>query len=291
MPEGPELAKSRDRLKQLLVGKYVHAIAGLDSGRYGLNGEDVQGLDEWCAEVSGSDAHWNDGQLVKDIGVKGKFMWWHLGEWFLWCTYGMSGQWMSKFDPKHTAVQVCYTDSPDRIHPCSQDVKTVNFVDQRHFGTVKLVRGREALDRKLKTLGPDMLNDPPDCDLFRERLRRHNNKTLAEVLMNQGCISGVGNYIKAEALYLAELSPHREVSSCSGTDLEHLRCQIVNVMRASYNNDGATIRSYLNVDGTKGGQQSRFLVYGNQTDPLGNPVVREETKDGRTTHWVPRIQR
>lgn len=291
MPEGPELARSRDRLKQLLVGKYVHSIAGLDGGRYGLNGEDIVGLDEWCAEVTDNGDHWNDGQLVKDIGVKGKFMWWHLGEWFLWCTYGMSGQWMSTFDPKHTAVQVCYNDSPERIHPCSQAVQTLNFVDSRHFGTVKLVRGREALDKKLRSLGPDMLNDPPDVDGFRARLLKRYEKTLAEALMDQSCISGVGNYIKAEALYLAELSPHRLVRDLKNHEVDRLRQQIINVMKASYNNDGATIRSYLNVDGTKGGMKTRFLVYGNQTDPLGNPVVKEETKDGRTTHWVPSVQR
>jgi formamidopyrimidine-DNA glycosylase len=74
-------------------------------------------------------------------------------------------------------------------------------------------------------------------------------------------------------------------------EIERLRTQIINVMKASYNNSGATFRTYRNPDGTEGGMQRRFVVYGNQTDPLGNPVVKEETKDGRTTHWVPTVQR
>jgi formamidopyrimidine-DNA glycosylase len=150
----------------------------------------------------------------------------------------------------------------------------------------------EALDKKLASLGPDMLNDPPDADNFRNRLHnRGDGKTLAEVLMNQGVFSGVGNYVKAEALYLAELSPHRRCESLTLNEVERLRQQVIAVMRASYANDGATIRSYLNVDSTKGGMKTRFLVYGNRTDPMGNPVVKEETADGRTTHWVPTVQK
>jgi len=295
MPEGPELAKSRDHLQRMLVGKYVHEVIPLDGGRYGKDDQEIEGLDAYCDEnnaIAQAEGHkWAYGQLISEVNVKGKFMWWHIGDWYLWCTYGMSGQWTTKYDPKHSACQVCFNDSREPIHPCSQAVQTINFNDQRHFGTLKLVKGREALDKKLASLGPDMLNAPPDEQAFRVAMRRRNNKTLAEALMDQSVVSGVGNYIKAEALYLAELSPHREVSSLSGTDMEHLRKQIINVMRASYNNDGATIRSYLNVDGTKGGMKSRFLVYDNRTDPLGNPVVKEETKDGRTTHWVPAIQK
>lgn len=281
----------------MLVGKFVHEIIPLDGGRYGkLEGDGIPGLDAYLDEINAAaqrDGHkWAYGQRVHEVGVKGKFMWWGIGDWFLWCTYGMSGQWSTQYDPKHSACQVCYNDSAEPIHPCSQAVQTINFNDPRHFGTLKLVRGREALDKKLRTLGPDMLNDPPNAEQFMHRIHnRGDGKTIAEALMNQACISGVGNYIKAEALYLAELSPHRKCESLTINELERLRQQIINVMRASYNNDGATIRSYLNVDGTKGGMKTRFLVYGNQTDPLGNPVVREETKDGRTTHWVPAVQR
>lgn len=285
MPEGPELARSRDRLKQILEGRaIVNAFCG-KTGRY--KDEPPTGFDDLIAGIQRAGA-----PRVKEVAVKGKFMWWRCNfpcehdDWYLWITYGMSGQWSTK-ETKHSGFGIYHNDSGLGFNPFD----ALYFNDPRHFGTLKFVKGTEVHAKKLASLGPDMLNDPPDTDLFRQRLRQHNNKTLAEALMNQGCVSGVGNYIKAEALYLAELSPHREVSSCSDTDLEHLRRQIINVMKASYNNDGATIRSYLNVDGTKGGQQSRFLVYGNQTDPLGNPVVREETKDGRTTHWVPSTQR
>jgi formamidopyrimidine-DNA glycosylase len=281
----------------MLHGKFVHEIIPLEGGRYGSfeKEREIVGLDAYCDENNGialADGHaWAYGQPINEVGVKGKFMWWGIGDWFLWCTYGMSGQWSTKYDPKHSACQVCYNDSADPIHPCSQTVQIINFNDPRHFGTLKLVKGRPALLKKLASLGPDMLNSPPAYEEFLARLTRKHHVTVAQALMDQSCISGVGNYIKAEALYLAEISPHRYTDTLTANEMKQLREQIINVMQASYNNDGVTIRSYLNVDGSKGGMKTRFLVYGNKTDPLGNPVVKEETKDGRTTHWVPAIQK
>ena len=53
---------------------------------------------------------------------------------------------------------------------------------------------------------------------------------------------------------------------------------------------GATIKSYADFYGDVGTATDRFLVYGKKFDPNGNPVVREKTADGRTTHWVPKVQ-
>lgn len=285
MPEGPELARSRDRLKSILEGRaIINAYCGR-SGRY--HDTPPKGFDAFIDGIQQKGA-----PRVKEVGVKGKFMWWRLNfpceheNWYAWITYGMSGQWLVQED-KHVAFAIYHNESGQAIHPFD----ALYFVDPRHFGTIQFVRGDNKHQRKLDSLGPDMLNDPPDFAGFLARLHRRESKTIAEALMDQTVVSGVGNYIKAEALYLAELSPHRRVGDLKMSEVKRLREQVINVMRASYNNDGATIRSYLNVDGTKGGMKTRFLVYGNQTDPLGNPVVREETKDGRTTHWVPAVQR
>jgi DNA-formamidopyrimidine glycosylase len=217
---------------------------------------------------------------VGEVNCKGKFMWWCLTPcWTLWCTYGMSGQWSTQQD-KHCAVSVGYVDG------------AVYFNDPRHFGTLRFVcdPDGERTQAKLDSLGPDMLSDPPDDDLFLKRIWGKPDRTIAEALMDQSCVSGVGNYIKAESLYLAELSPHRRCGDLKPSELTRLRQQITNVMKASYNTGGATISTYRNPDGSKGQAQRRFVVYGNSHDPMGNPVVKEATKDGRTTHWCPTVQ-
>ncbi len=298
MPEGPEVRRSADQLSSRLLNKrIVNAFVGR-TGRYVEHPPD--GFKEFVKELE------ERGPCkVTEVTCKGKFMWWTLdfarrmvgperGEqpWHLWITYGMSGQW-SPEETKHAGFGIYYSDTG-----ATQDAEghfiqppSLYFNDQRHFGTLKFVHSDEQHQKKLATLGPDMLSAPPEPIDFVNCLLQKSDKTLAEVLMDQSVISGVGNYIKAESLYLAELSPHRAVSSLTAVELIQLRQQIINVMRASYNTGGATIRTYRNPDGSEGEAQRRFCVYNHKTDPLGNPVVKEETLDGRVTHWVPSVQR
>lgn len=286
MPEGPEVRRSADYLGKLLVGKQLRSVGvnrnhgGSTGGRYA--NKDPEGLLELCGVLKET-----SGLRIHAVECKGKFMYWSVGDgWWVWCTYGMSGQWSTQKPDKHTALTLWVDDGN------GQGLLALNFRDPRHFGTVKFINDPDDVltKKKLASLGPDMLKNPPNDLEFQLRLSRRALKTVAEVLMDQSVISGVGNYVKAEALYLAEISPHRLVSSLTPNEKKQLREQIVNVMGASYNSGGATIRTYVNPDGSKGGAQRRFAVYGNQTDPMGNPVVKEETKDGRTTHWVPAVQ-
>jgi DNA-formamidopyrimidine glycosylase len=282
MPEGPELARSRDFLRKLIQGRRFRGIEIL-GGRYA--DKHPEGMQDLLSVLHGTEA------TIDSVNVKGKFMWWTLAlkdgsHWYMWCTYGMSGQWTTAApDDQHFHVRV-WTDKHD-----GSALQSLHFRDPRHFGTLKFVNDKKKMERKLNSLGPDMLNDPPTGLVFMAQLLKKPGRTLAEALMDQSVISGVGNYIKAEALYLSELSPHRTVESLKMLEIMRLREQIINVMGASYNTGGATLSTYRNVDGTKGAMQRRFAVYNHSTDPMGNPVIKEETKDGRTTHWVPTVQR
>ena len=284
VPEGPELRRSTDWLGKLLVGKHLRSVGvhlhDGGGGRYA--NEPPIGMHEL------NEALKTRSMRIEEVNCKGKFMWWCFRPgWTMWCTYGMSGQWTTQRPDKHCALTAWIDDGN------GSGLLALNFRDPRHFGTLKFIHepGGEQTQKKLDGLGPDMLNDPPDVEQFKKRLARRAKKTLAEALMDQSVVSGVGNYIKAEALYLAELSPHRIVNETSDAELERLRQQITNVMRASYNTGGATFSTYRNPDGSRGSAQRRFVVYGNRTDPMGNPVVKEATLDGRTTHWVPAVQR
>ena len=137
-----------------------------------------------------------------------------------------------------------------------------------------------------------MLSSPPKVEEFLWRLQLlAKDKTLAEALMNQSVVSGVGNYVKAEALYRARLSPHRLTGSLLKEEAEALRQAIVDVMTEAYRKKGASIRTYRTSQDEMGQAQFSFRVYGKKRDPEGNNVVKEETRDGRTTHWVPTLQK
>lgn len=221
------------------------------------------------------------------VEVKGKFMWWQLGQhdaahadrWFLFCAYGMTGGW--------TTLEAAHPAFTFEL----EEGTRLAFDDIRHFGTLKFVKGQAALDKKLTSLGPDMLSAPVGPEEFALRILRRPKATLAEVLMDQSTVSGIGNYVKAESLWRARLSPHRPVHTLAVDEVVALHESVVSVLQESYALNGATIRSYRDPEGNAGSATARFQCYGRRQDPDGLTVVAEPTHDGRTTWWCPERQR
>ena len=267
-PEGPEVKRITDQLNEQLSGS---TITGIDilSGRY------TKKLPQGYSEFEN-----NIPYTINAVNCKGKFIYFSVGanDWYIWNTLGMSGSW-SKEPSKHARVRFDLYG------------KHIYFIDMRNFGTLKFVHGKKELEKKLKSLGPDMLaEDLPDSK-FKWFLKNAGAKTSVEFLMNQKNISGVGNYIKAEALYLAKISPHRACYKITPQEAEDLNRAIKSVIRTSYETGGSTFKTYADFNGEVGTFSDRFMVYRQKKDPLGNDVIKQETDDKRTTHWVPAVQR
>lgn len=240
------------------------------SGRY--TKKPFDGFEQLVAELP---------KRVVGAGCHGKFIYVMLdgGESSLWSTLGMTGHWSGK------------RSSHDRVTFHLDDGQTIYYADTRNFGTLKWVRGSSKLKEKLKSLGPDMLSEDVSHERFQAAMLRKPKWTLAEAMMNQGVIAGVGNYIKADSLWLSRLSPHRKVDSLCGEEFELLNDSIKSVLRSSYKYRGATIKSYRDFDDNVGEYSSMMLCYGRRTDENGDDVIREDTPDGRTTWWVPTRQK
>ena len=267
MPEGPEVRKNVDFLNAACKGKKLISLK-IQSGRYVKHGP-----------FSGYESLVKSDLKINNVSCKGKFIYFEFDNGSsLWSTLGMSGIWQT-YPTQHTRVQLTVSGGT-----------CVYFNDVRNFGTLKFVSDRQALDKKLRTLGPDMLNDDVSFETFKERFQKASKKTIAESLMNQAVIAGIGNYLKAEILYAAEISPHRlcgSITEAEYADL-HQACDLLPSL--SYAQGGATLATYRDADGKPGDFSRRFAVYNQKFDPQGNPVIREQTKDKRTTHWVPKIQ-
>jgi len=272
LPEGPELRHSRDVLRNILRNETIVEIETTSTGRY--KEKKPAGFEEARSDLP---------LKVIDVDVKGKFMWWTLQgatkTWFMWTTYGMSGQWTSKMKQHACFVVDC-------------DTKKMFFVDPRHFGTIKFTNDKREHEAKLSSLGPDVLEDPPlSPELFAERILLKPHRTISEALMDQHCVSGIGNYLKAEALYRSGISPHRPVVKMEAEEIEKLWSEVVLSCRESYADHGASIRTYRTVDGSPGTSQFNFRVYNKKTCPSGHQVLREETLDNRTSWWCSECQR
>lgn len=266
MPEGAEVRKYGESLAQKVSGTTLEEVNFI-SGRY--TKKPPEGWSFFKENLPGP---------VVGVGVHGKFLYWILSnDTYIHNTLGMTGHW-SDVSTKHSRVEFVTSRG------------SVYYSDQRNFGTLKFTTGKNTLIKKLESLGPDMLSGDISDEQFIEAISKKKKWTLAKALMDQSVVAGVGNYVKAEALWLARLSPHRRVDSLSDHDVRALNHSIQTVLKESFQNGGATLRTYKNFDGTEGKYSSRFAVYNQPNDPDGNDVVKEKTDDGRTTHWVPSVQ-
>jgi len=267
MPEGPECKRIAESLAKFVSNKKMTNVEIL-SGRY--TKKLPSGIDSFKEELPAK---------VAGVGVHGKFIYWILNKEFsIWNTLGMTGSWVTEEHP-HNRVRFSFSNG-DYLY----------YRDQRNFGTLKFVRGKHQLIEKLQSLGPDMLSEDVSAEKFIERLRKKNKHNICKAVMDQSVICGVGNYVKADSLWLSRINPHANVKDLSDRNLESLNNSIKIILRESYKSGGATISSYRDLDGNAGQYSSRFLVYNRKIDEDGNEVKKETTPDGRSTHWSPNHQ-
>ena len=280
MPEGVEVKISSELIGPIVQGRKVVHVSVTPNSRYA--GKLPEGLSDFQLAAKGN----ANPTLVESIKTKGKLMYWTFNNgWHMLCTFGMSGQW-SETEGNHPCLIVQHADPNNPT-----DEKEIVFNDPRHFGTIKFSNRSKDLTSKLNELGWDPLHDSlPTYLSWLTKSIQKSSKPIGQLLMDQGIFAGVGNYIRAEALYLAKISPWRKGSSLSTTEITTLCESIVTVMNESYSYQGATILTYKDSYGNEGRYTSCFKVYGQDKDPLGNAIVKETTPEGRSIHWCPTIQ-
>jgi formamidopyrimidine-DNA glycosylase len=269
MPEGPEVKNMVLQLNKYLSGKTLHQIV-LHSGRYSKKSPD--NFNKFIENLP---------LKILEVRNKGKFIWFQFEkEWTMWNTLGMTGGWKLEKD-KHSHYEFILDND-----------KSLWFNDIRNFGTLKFCNSLEEFEKKLKSLGPDVLEDEFTPDILENLLKQNKlkDKTLPEIFMNQRYLSGIGNYLKSEILYESKISPHRKLVDLNQNDIEILYKNIRKISLSSLKAGGATIRNYSNINNEVGNYVFEFKVYQQKKDPLGHIVKKIDTKDKRTTHWVSEVQ-
>jgi formamidopyrimidine-DNA glycosylase len=279
MPEGPEVTRVTTQLNSIVQYSLLDSITLL-SGRY-----TKKAPDKFFELESALD---KGALLIKGVYNKGKFIWWELEhEWFIFSTLGMSGRYSLKQD-KHSRILFETTKAYNKY----TESISVFYEDIRNFGTIKIVNDRNILNKKLDSIGPDMLNSPCSVCEFLKIARKNNDKSIVKFLMDQKYISGVGNIYKSESLFLAKISPLNYVKDLSDNELKTLYTCIINILTEAYRTGGSTIQTYKDVYGHEGlhSKNSRLLVYNQKTDIYGNNVKKVILDDQRTTYFSPSIQ-
>lgn len=147
----------------------------------------------------------------------------------------------------------------------------------------------------LRKLGPDVLDPALDARVVARRLAdpAFAGKQLVGLLLDQGFLAGMGNYLRSEVLFEARIAPTRRPADLSAAERRRLAAALLSVPRASYATRGIEpaegMRSDYLTDTPTG---FRFQVFDREGLPCPacrRRIVRHEL-GGRRLYWCPRCQ-
>ncbi len=168
----------------------------------------------------------------------------------------------------------------------------VRLHDPRRFGAFLFVEGEAGAHPLLSELGPEPLGEAFTSAVLHARLKGRT-APIKQAVMDSHLVVGVGNIYACEALFMAGISPAREAGKVSRPRLEALVTAIKEVLAASIEMGGTTLRDFLRENGEPGYFKQTLRVYGREGLPCpacGAPV-RRVVQGARSTFFCPRCQR
>jgi formamidopyrimidine-DNA glycosylase len=314
MPEVVEIRKYADFLSDKFKNKKINAIKIL-KGRYKTH-EPFELYQELTNKLP---------LKVLDVKTKGKFLYMVLeDDYYIFSTLGLHGGWVwlnnknenEKINNEFIKENVNKFQFDKMLDYVTEDrlngyYKTalnnlnVQFItdngfmfyfDSLSFGTLKVIKGEDQLSKKLNSIGPDIMDESTTLDIYKLKMKKNTiqNKPIGNVLLNQKIISGIGNYLRADVLWMCKISPFRKVKDLTDKDLENIHSNIRALTWGDYDykqakklkiiKKGIKIPKDYNRD---------FFVYYNDEDINGNKVTKEELYEGsqkRFIYWVKEVQ-
>lgn len=217
-----------------------------------------------------------DGQLIRAVERRGKFIVCELETGWLSIHLGMTGKLLADGIPgPHTRAVFTLDDG------------VLIYDDIRQFGRIEW---SSAVPRRVARLGPEPLEIA--FDRFRELLASRHAR-LKALLLNQAFLRGLGNIYVDEALFRARLHPKAIASRLGSSRARRLYAAIREVLAEAIDNRGSSVSDYVDAEGRRGAFQLLHRVYGKEGEPCpscGTPIRRIVVAQ-RGTHYCPKCQR
>ena len=108
-----------------------------------------------------------------------------------------------------------------RVVPADVEVRGRPWLVLRGSRAQAVLRGgaRLALSKTSLRLGPDILDDPPDASTtVANILAAEPGRPIADVLLDQAVVAGIGNIWRSEALWAARVSPLRPIDGVTAEE-------------------------------------------------------------------------
>jgi endonuclease VIII len=280
MPEGDTILRAAQALHRVLAGQ---TVTRFDSVYPALTR-----IAEDCPVV---------GRIIESVTARGK----HLlmtfsGDLILRTHMRMNGSW-HLYRPEARWRRPA---RDMRVLVATDDAVAVGF----NVPVAELLSRRE-LERheQLRTLGPDLLAGAAggyryDVDVAEivRRMRERGREPIAEVLLNQRVVAGIGNVFKSEILFAALVHPLAPVDALDEADLMRIVGVARDQMSASVLNRSRTLAPSTGRRTTRSlDPRGRLWVYGRSGKPCRRCGVKIEARGKHLlmtfSGWCPGCQR
>lgn len=193
--------------------------------------------------------------------------------------------------------------------------KEIIYDDIISYGNFTITNWSGAIE-KMKSFGPDLLQavapiteihpviqsilpslyfQKVTLEMFQAGLQnsRRGHMEVCKFLLKQEYFSGIGNYLKAEILYRARISPFRQVRTLTQEEIKNLYSACLTIISSAHQCGGLTHGTFLDPDMEKGLYRTAIYDREGETDTNGfiiRYVPKDQSPDGRGTYYVPEVQ-
>lgn len=274
MPEGDSIFRAARTLQRALAGK---AVTAFESVFPALNR-----IDEDAPVV---------GRTIERIHSTGKHLLMHFsGDLVLRTHMRMNGSWhIYRIGERWQRAR-----RDMRIIVTTADFEAVGFnIPVAEF------MSESALARhpELRKLGPDVLSDDFNPAKALANLLARGQSEIADALLNQRALAGLGNVYKSEVLFMCGINPLARVQDLTEAQLASIVETGQRVLKMNVTEGLQPMTTYGGLRRTTGrtDPKERLWVYGRAQLPCrrcGTAIlVRKQGTDARLTYWCPECQR
>ncbi len=216
MPEGPEIRLAADAVQDAIAGKPTTKV--------------------WFAfDHLGQAAHELTGHTVTAVETYGKAM-------------------LTRFDNglniySHNQLYGVWQIADSGVYPDTKrslriEIRTADKMALLYSASEIEVLGDEEIanHRFIKKIGPDLLRPEVNVPVTQARFhdKKFARKKLTSLLLDQGFLAGLGNYLRSEILFVAGVHPDKRPMDCTPEQLDALGAAAYNLTQRSYATRGLT---------------------------------------------------
>ena len=264
MPELPEVEVVKRSLEKKIQNLIIKKVDINDGNlRYKVDKDKIQKL---------------SGKKIQKIYRRSKFLIFKINHMCLMLVHlGMTGKFFF-IDNKNIKYKTSFyynlnekkDNNNNRVTFIFKNNQKLIYNDIRKFGFIKFFNttNYEKIFH-LNKLGPEPLKKDFNFNYLKNYIFGRK-RTIKDILMDQRCVSGLGNIYVNEILFLSRVKPNRQAINLKDSEISNIVKNTKKILKIAIKHGGSSIKDFSNEDGKKGYFQQQFNVYGKKGEKCSN---------------------